>query len=63
MSNPAASAHARKLRTLVLTLLASRSQALPLWTRKGLQRELALHGYTCSLRSVQRYVNTIRGER
>jgi hypothetical protein len=59
--NRKTSANARKLRTLVMTLLATRSQALPLWTRKGLQRALKGHGYDVSLRSVARYVAVVRG--
>ena len=61
MSNRKASMDARVPRAITLTLLASRSQAQRPWTRKGIQKELARQGYQCSLRSVQRYINQIRG--
>jgi hypothetical protein len=62
VSNRRTSVNARKLRAMVYTLLASRNQAAPLWSRKGLQRALAQLGYDVSLRSIARYVNVIRGK-
>lgn len=53
---------ARVARAAVAALLESRTQAQPAWSRKALQSELDRLGVKCSLRSVARYVNSIRND-